>query len=178
MTAAIRLTTADPAHAALLSALHGRCFEDAWPVHAMADILAAPGAFAYLAQAAGPGRAPGPVGFALARRIGDDAELLTLCVLPEYHRRGIGAALLDEVLREARRIGALHLFLEVAETNEAARALYATRGFIAGRRRPDYYRAPNRVPTAALELRCDLRAAPDPHGCDRNDARPGRDVKR
>jgi ribosomal-protein-alanine N-acetyltransferase len=158
MTAAARLTTAGAAHAAVLAALHGRCFEDAWSIQATAEVLGSPGAFAYVALGPAEGSEAQPLGFALARRIGDDAELLTLCVLPEERRRGVGAALLDEVMARARQMGARRLFLEVAETNGAAQALYAARGFVAGRRRPDYYRGPNRVPTAALELSCDLGA--------------------
>jgi ribosomal-protein-alanine N-acetyltransferase len=142
------------AHAAVMAALHGRCFEDAWSVQAMTEVLASPGAFADLALV--PDEAAAPVGFALARRIGDDAELLSLCVLADRRRQGIGAALLALVMRQSRQFGARSLFLEVAETNAAAKALYAAHGFVAGRRRPDYYRAPNRVPVAALELRCDL----------------------
>jgi len=151
-----RLTLAGVAHAALLAALHGRCFDDAWSTQAMGEVLGSPDAFAYLAIGASEDREDRPLGFAMARRTGDDAELLTLCVLPEERRRGVGAALLDEVMRRARAGGARRLFLEVAETNGVAQALYAARGFVAGRRRPDYYRGPNRVPTAALELSCEL----------------------
>jgi ribosomal-protein-alanine N-acetyltransferase len=151
-----RLTTAGAVHAAVLAGLHGRCFEDAWSTQAMGEVLGSPGSFAFIALRPETESEDQPVGFALARRTGDDAELLTLCVLPEERRRGIGAALLDEVIGHARRLGARRLFLEVAETNGAAQALYAARGFVAGRRRPDYYRGPNRVPTAALELARDL----------------------
>ena len=161
MTARLRLGAADITHAAALAALHARCFEDAWSGRAMTEVLGSPGAFAYVAQIPDDAGEACPVAFALARRIGDDTELLTLCVLSDHRRRGIGAALLDEVMRHARLIGAANMFLEVAETNDAARALYAGRGFVAGRRRPDYYRGPNRVPTAALELRCTLRR-PEP----------------
>ena len=161
-----RLAPAGPAHAAVMAALHAQCFDDAWSVRAVADVLASPGAFAYLAlvPAEGDPAADGaevPVGFALARRTGDDAELLTLCVLREHRRRRIGAALLEAVTHRARQFGAHSLFLEVAETNQAAQILYAAHGFVAGRRRPDYYRGPNRVPVAALELRRDL-AGPRP----------------
>ncbi len=151
-----QLASAGVAHAAVLAALHGRCFEDTWSTQAIGEVLGSPGAFAYLAVAAEEESRGRPLGFALARRTGDDAELLTLCVLPEERRRGVGAALLDEVMERARASGARRLFLEVAETNGPAQALYAARGFVAGRRRPDYYRGPNRVPTAALELCCDL----------------------
>jgi ribosomal protein S18 acetylase RimI-like enzyme len=160
MTAARRIVEAGLAHVAVLAELHRRCFEDAWSETAIGETLQAPGGFAYLALGPAADATGLPIGFALARRTGDDAELLTLCVLPALRRAGSGAALLDAVIDRVRRNGGAFLFLEVAETNDAARALYATRGFIAGRRRPDYYRAPNRAPIAALELRCDVRRRP------------------
>jgi len=158
MTASIRVTRADVAHAELLAAIHRQCFEEMWSAAAIAEVLSAPGSFASLAVAACDQK-ESPAGFTLARVVGDDSELLTLCVLPAWRRRGIAARLLDDVMTRARLLGARQLFLEVAETNDAARALYAARGFTASRRRPDYYRAPNRVPVAALELRCALDAS-------------------
>lgn len=154
--AASRLLAAGVAHAEPLAAVHGRCFEETWSSRVIAELLSTPGAFAYMAVVDGADGGDLPVGFTLARMTGDDAELLTLCVLPAYRRQGIAASLLDMATGRARELGAGRLFLEVAETNEPARALYASRGFAAGRRRPDYYRAPNRVPVAALELKCDL----------------------
>ncbi len=158
MTAPVRLVPAGLAYAAVLAALHQRCFEEAWSDRAMVEVLSAQGAFAVMALAAESG-AETPVGFALARIAGDDAELLSLCVLPTHRGQGVATRLLDEIMVLARRIGARRMLLEVAETNDAARALYASRGFAAGRRRPDYYRAPNRVPVAALELYRDLGPA-------------------
>jgi ribosomal-protein-alanine N-acetyltransferase len=93
------------------------------------------------------------VGFALARVAADEAELLSLGVIPAARRQGIGQALLDDVIRVAAARQAAALFLEVAETNEAARRLYGTNGFSAVGRRPDYYQRPNTVPISALTLR-------------------------
>jgi len=159
MTSSIRVTRADAPHAELLAAIHRQCFEEVWSASAITEVLSAPGSFASVAVVASDGK-ESPAGFTLARIAGDDSELLTLCVLPAYRRRGIATKLLDDVMTRARLLGARQLFLEVAETNDAARALYAGRGFTASRRRPDYYRAPNRVPVAALELRCDLSVSP------------------
>jgi len=160
MNSIIRVISADVAHAELLADIHRQCFEEVWSAAAVVEVLSMPGSFASVAVATGEAEER-PAGFTLARVTGEDSELLTLCVLPAYRRRAIAATLLDDVLLRVRRLGARRLFLEVAETNDAARALYAGRGFTASRRRPDYYRAPNRVPVAALELRCDLIAAPD-----------------
>ncbi|HEX9461059.1 MAG TPA: GNAT family N-acetyltransferase [Alphaproteobacteria bacterium] len=158
--AAWHLFPAALAHAELLAVVHGRCFEETWSRRVIAELLSTPGGFAYMAVVDDPVVGEAPAGFTLARIASDDAELLTLCVLPAYRRQGIAASLLDMAIRRARELSAGRLFLEVAETNEPARALYANRGFAAGRRRPDYYRAPNRAPVAALELKCDLSRDP------------------
>ena len=160
MSQSVRVIPATAAHADLLAAMHRQCFEETWSAAAIVEVLSMPGSFALIAAVIDDANET-PVGFTLARIMGEDSELLTLCVLPAYRRRAIAATLLDDVRARARAAGARRLFLEVAETNDAARALYAGRGFTASRRRPDYYRAPNRVPVAALELRCDLSASPE-----------------
>ncbi|MBV8537611.1 MAG: GNAT family N-acetyltransferase, partial [Alphaproteobacteria bacterium] len=35
----VRLTIAGVAHAAVLAAIHGRCFEDPWSTQAMSEVL-------------------------------------------------------------------------------------------------------------------------------------------
>jgi ribosomal-protein-alanine N-acetyltransferase len=151
MTASPRLETATLAHLAVLARLHVQCFADPWSSQSMAEVLSSPGAYAGIALAG-----DSPVGMALARVVADEAELLTLCVLPPSRRHGFGALLLDDVMRRAQAAGALRIFLEVAEDNDPARALYGRLGFVAVGRRPDYYCLPNRVPVAALTLRRDL----------------------
>jgi ribosomal-protein-alanine N-acetyltransferase len=150
-----RLVAGEAAHAEVLAAVHAQCFDERWSAAVIAELLSVPRSFALVAVT---DSADGdvPAGFTLVRLAGDDAELLTLCTLGAYRRRGVASALLDAALLYARDLGARRAFLEVAETNEPARVLYASRGFTAGRRRPDYYRAPNRIPVAALELCCDL----------------------
>ena len=154
---AFRVEPAGLAHVRVLTTLHAACFDDPWSAGAMADVLASPGAFACVALPDGDGE-PAPVGFALARVAADEAELLSLGVVPAARRRGAARALLDAIIRQAQRRGAVTLFLEVAETNDAARLLYATNGFVAVGRRPDYYQRPNAVPVAALTLRRPLSA--------------------
>lgn len=80
-----------------------------------------------------------PEGFALGRIAADEAELLTIAVHPEARRRGIGGALLAAYHDAAARRGALTSYLEVAETNDGARALYASAGYAEVGRRPGYY---------------------------------------
>jgi ribosomal-protein-alanine N-acetyltransferase len=84
----------------------------------------------------GPGA---PAGFALWRVAADEAEILTVAVLPEARRRGLGAGLLTACEDAAHRRGAARMFLEVSEANIAARALYGGAGYAETGRRKSYY---------------------------------------
>lgn len=88
-------------------------------------------------------------GFASFRVIDCEAELLNLAVRPDRRRRGVGAQLIQAVMREVTRVGATRLFLEVRESNVAALNLYRRFGFEQQYRRAGYYRNP---PEDALAL--------------------------
>lgn len=84
----------------------------------------------------------GVVGYAAVWLAADEAELGDLAVDPAVRRRGVGRALLDAALREARGRGARTLYLQVRESNDAARRLYEGAGFRRVGRRARYYRSP------------------------------------
>jgi ribosomal-protein-alanine N-acetyltransferase len=123
----------DEVMATMASAFDPR-FGEAWSRSQCSGILPMPGVWLLLARHAGIG-----AGFALARAIVDEAELLLLAVRPELRRAGIGAALLAGVADAARGRGAVRLHLEMRENNPAA-ALYDSAGFKEVGRRPRYYR--------------------------------------
>ena len=132
-----------------LAALHGACFpEDPWDAEALGRILALHGGFGFLAW-----KADMPVGFALARDLGAEGEILTLGVVPTCRRRGVGRALLCTILDRARRQSIPSIVLEVAADNAAARRLYAAAGFVPIGHRPRYYRRGEETVDALL-LRC------------------------
>jgi ribosomal-protein-alanine acetyltransferase len=82
-------------------------------------------------------------GFLIGREMAGEAEILNLAVLATKRRRGEGGALLKaavEVLRE-RKVS--RVFLEVRESNEAAKAFYEKQGFSKTGRRAGYYRDPH-----------------------------------
>jgi ribosomal-protein-alanine N-acetyltransferase len=70
-----------------------------------------------------------------------ELHLLNLTVAPECQGRGLGRALLDAVVAEARTLPASRLLLEVREGNARARRLYAASGFAELGRRRGYYPA-------------------------------------
>jgi ribosomal-protein-alanine N-acetyltransferase len=82
------------------------------------------------------------VGYVVMWLVADEAELANLAVAPDRRRMGIGRYLLDSAMAEALAGGATSLYLEVRESNVAARALYGGRGFVAVGRRSAYYRNP------------------------------------
>lgn len=109
-------------------------FGEAWTRTQCLGIMSMPGVWLTLANLDGH-----PAGFALSRRIVDEAELLLLATLPGVRRRGVAAALLRSVLTEARDAGATRLHLEVREGNDAIK-LYRASGFAKVGERRNYYR--------------------------------------
>ncbi|PZQ46974.1 MAG: ribosomal-protein-alanine acetyltransferase [Rhodovulum sulfidophilum] len=128
-----------------LAALHARCFEDTPPPWSAAD-------FALLLALPGARLLTGPASFALAQTAGPEAELLTIAVDPAARRQGQGRALLDRLAAALAADGVAEIFLEVAETNAAARALYAAAGYAERGRRRGYYRPRGAAAVDALVL--------------------------
>lgn len=81
-------------------------------------------------------------GYIVARETAGELHINNFAVRSGYRRRGIGTALLDRVVEEARRRNANAAFLEVRSTNHAAQALYEKSGFRAIARRANYYSDP------------------------------------
>lgn len=81
------------------------------------------------------------VGYFVLLVAAGEAHLLNLSVAAPRQRRGHGAALLSEVLRIARELGAHYLFLEVRPSNLGAQALYSRFGFKRVAVRRAYYPA-------------------------------------
>ena len=76
-------------------------------------------------------------GYALAWRVLDEVEIMTIAVAESYRQQGIGRALLEFLLRPPEVRTA---FLELRESNQAARALYRSTGFEKTGTRRNYYR--------------------------------------
>ena len=114
-----------------MAQLHARAFapERGWQASEFANLIASKFVTAFVK----------PHGFALTRQIADEAELLTLAVDPEHHRKGIASDLMRDWLVS---LGEGTAFLEVAADNGPAQALYAKHGFAPVGRRKAYYARP------------------------------------
>lgn len=81
-------------------------------------------------QVRGLARAGGLVfGYGGIKTLGDSADIMTIGILPQARRAGLGRMLVKALLEEAVRRGARTVFLEVRESNQGARALYTSEGF-------------------------------------------------
>src|SRR5262249_33880424 len=125
------LITASPENASQFAHLHALCFEDAWSADFFAKLFSSPGVAGWLA-----GHGQNPEGFLVQRVAADECEILTLGTRPDIRRNGLARLLLRHGAQSALALGAHAMFLEVAESNIAAQALYAALGFKALGRRP------------------------------------------
>jgi len=82
------------------------------------------------------------LGFVVARQIAPEWELENIVVTAAARRKGIGKRLLEAILEAARKTNSEAVFLEVRESNHAARSLYEKSGFTQTGRRKSYYANP------------------------------------
>jgi ribosomal-protein-alanine N-acetyltransferase len=123
---------ATPADAGVMAAIHESAFAapDAWNQDVFIQQLGLHGIFGLLHESGG---------LILVRVAADEAEVLTLAVVPEARRTGIASALLQLTAPIAAAMGAVAIFLEVSVANRAARAAYGRAGFRPIGRRRAYY---------------------------------------
>ena len=79
------------------------------------------------------------VGYFFSRIVAGEAELLNICVDPEFQGKGIGEQLLNAVKKRAQANEAMQIWLEVRESNHSAQALYQKLGFNLVDKRKGYY---------------------------------------
>jgi [ribosomal protein S18]-alanine N-acetyltransferase len=120
-------------------AIEEASFTNPWTREMYLAELANPGvSFCYLAR----NMKRETIGFCSFWRVADELHINNLAVVPEQRRAGVATALLDHVLKEGARLGAVRATLEVRRSNEPARELYERFGFsVAGIRR-GYYTKP------------------------------------
>lgn len=116
-----------------MALIHGLAFPagDSWGEIALRVQLLLPGMRGWLDPRGG---------MVLMRVAADQSEIITLAVIPEARRRGVGRGLLQTALQAARAAGANEMFLEVSSENQPALALYVAAGFLSVGRRRQYYR--------------------------------------
>lgn len=135
--AGLLLRAATPADVDAIAAIERASFADPWTRESFASFARRSDVFFRVAEADGR-----LAGYLVAWFVADEGELANVAVAPDARGRGIGAALLDELLAVAAERGVEAVYLEVRESNAVARTLYAGRGFLMVGRRRGYYRRP------------------------------------
>jgi [ribosomal protein S18]-alanine N-acetyltransferase len=134
-----------PNDGAAMAALHASSFEAAWDEATLQDFIASD--LVLVADEDGSLN-----GFIIVRHLFDEAEILSLCVKTTAHQRGVGSALVTTSFALLVKLGVQKLFLEVAEDNKSALALYARTGFSQIARRKAYYMRSAGSPIDALVM--------------------------
>lgn len=141
-----------------MAELEARCFpHDAWSSASFWAELAQRPRRSYwvvVDEASGEEEVVGYAGLDVA---GDLADVMTVAVDPRRRGTGLGARLLETLHLRAADAGAVAVLLEVRADDEAARALYSSRGYRVLRTRRGYYRSVGGAPPAdALVMRKEL----------------------
>lgn len=128
-----------PADLATLHAIDRICFPEdtAYSRAELAFFLGHPAAISRIAELEGK-----VLGFVIGRtEAGASAHVITLDVVPEARRHGVGSALMAALHAEFRARGITQVVLEVAVVNEEAQRFYARLGYSRVGRLRHYYKA-------------------------------------
>jgi ribosomal-protein-alanine acetyltransferase len=115
------------------------CFADPWSEESFRRLLVGHPAIFQVLVVPPENRV---VGYVIAFALAPDAEVLNVAVEPGSRGKGFAGQMLDVLLIDLGRRGVKAAFLEVRDSNAAARGLYGSRGFREIGRRKNYYRRP------------------------------------
>jgi [ribosomal protein S18]-alanine N-acetyltransferase len=149
----VSLIMADPERLADITAMHTLAFAPpvgpVWGEDMIRPLLENPASVTFIARV---GLAGANTGFIIGQVAADVSEIVSVGVLPDWQRRGIGGQLIGAFGRAASRAGAKRLFLEVAEDNVAAYKLYGSLGCAEVGRRKGYYQRAGGEPVDAIVM--------------------------
>jgi ribosomal-protein-alanine N-acetyltransferase len=157
-SAALTIRRCVPQDLERIAAIERASFSDPWSFETFSATLALRHLRFLVAEEGGReggtgGAAPTLVGYVVALVMADEGEIADLAVAPSARRRGVARSLLERTMAEAMEAGVGALYLEVRESNAAARALYQALRFEPVGRRRGYYQHPSED---ALLLRREL----------------------
>ena len=115
--------------APVLARMHEQCFDKSWNEQSFSSLLSLPTTQGFLNHE----------GFILCSVCGDEAEILTVGVLPEARRKKVGTHLLECLIFSLKEQKIKVIFLDVDAQNQAAISLYKKAGFEQISVRKNYY---------------------------------------
>lgn len=126
-----------PEHIDRMEQLEHICFSVPWSREALECELCNPCARYVVCELDGT-----VVGYIGTLTAADVCDITNVAVDPQYRRRHLATAMLNELLRQVPQWGVSSLTLEVRESNASARAFYEKNGFTPVGRRKNYYEKP------------------------------------
>ncbi len=154
MTKSIEIVEADARDLEEVMTVMNQAFDprngEAWTAAQCAGALSLPGSILFLARAG-----KRALGFALARSVADEAELLLIAVRPDSQRSGAGKALVGKTVSHyaSKEINKIHLEVR---TDNPALAFYDRLGFVQSGLRRNYYRRSDGQFTDAATLSLEI----------------------
>jgi ribosomal-protein-alanine N-acetyltransferase len=126
-----KLRTYEPGDFETLYEIDRRCFapEIAYSRRELRNYLGFPGAICVVALNGKKPASPQIAGFCIAVYSHGWGHLVTMDVLPEFRRHGVGSKLLAETERRLASAGVVEIGLETATTNESAIAFWEKHGY-------------------------------------------------
>lgn len=92
-------------------------------------------------------------GFVVYNCVLTEGNIYNIAIAPQYQRGGLGSNLLLATMEAMAESGAEKCMLDVRTSNQAARALYTSSGFVEDGVRKDYYRTESGREDAVLMSR-------------------------
>lgn len=145
------LSEASPRDAAAIARLHAASFNRGWSENEIEQLMLDRHVLTHRATINGR-----LIGFIMSRLAAGEAEILSVAVSASHRGKGLARRLLNLHMGRLLGLGIRVIFLEVDESNAAARQLYRRAGFGEAGRRQGYYTVPGGKPATALILRRDL----------------------
>lgn len=133
----MRIRDAVPQDVPEIARLERECFTTPWTEEIIRSQLSGEGKLMLAAEE--DGRFAGYMGL---QYVLDEGYISNVCTSPEFRRRGVASALIDETVTRAAALGLSFLSLEVRRSNEPAIRLYEAWGFQKVGVRPGYYEKP------------------------------------
>ena len=124
-------------HVPQIALLERECFADPWSQQSIASELHNPLSLWLVAQ-----EGQTLLGYVGSQTCLDETDMMNIAVSPASRRQGIARALIEALVSALRERGSKQLTLEVRASNDPARQLYESLGFLQVGLRKNYYRNP------------------------------------
>lgn len=117
--------------------IENECFSHPWTRENLENELDNPTSVFYTAT--GDGEVIGYIGMSA---VIDEGYIFNVAVAEGHRKKGVGSALISELVTYCKKRGFLFVTLEVRQSNQSAISLYSHFGFIKVGERKSYYRDP------------------------------------